>query len=85
MPWLWIDPDKALLWVAERLKLTFADSQTTAIRQALACKVLVITGCPASAKPPSSRAFCKLPQQPCFQARGAHPCGETQKQGTDCS
>jgi hypothetical protein len=36
------DPDKALPWVAERLKLTFADSQTTAIRQALACKVLVI-------------------------------------------
>jgi hypothetical protein len=55
MPWLWIDPDKALLWVAERLKLTFADSQTTAIRQTLACKELVITGCPASAKPPSSR------------------------------
>jgi hypothetical protein len=59
-----LNPDKALPWVAERLKLTFADSQTTAIRQALACKVLVITGCPASAKPPSSRAFCKLPQQP---------------------
>jgi exodeoxyribonuclease V alpha subunit len=44
LPWPWIDPDKALPWVAERLKLAFADSQTTAIRQALACKVLVITG-----------------------------------------
>jgi hypothetical protein len=37
LPWPWIDPDKALPWVAERLKLTFADSQTAAIRQALAC------------------------------------------------
>jgi exodeoxyribonuclease V alpha subunit len=46
LPWPWIYPDKALPWVAERIKLTFADSQTAAIRQALACKVLVITGGP---------------------------------------
>jgi hypothetical protein len=32
LPWPWIDPDKALPWVAERLKLTFADSQTAAER-----------------------------------------------------
>jgi exodeoxyribonuclease V alpha subunit len=31
LPWPWIDPDKALPWVAERLKLIFADSQTAAI------------------------------------------------------
>jgi ATP-dependent exoDNAse (exonuclease V) alpha subunit len=35
----------AFLAVGRRtLKLTFADSQTAAIRQALACRVLVITG-----------------------------------------
>jgi exodeoxyribonuclease V alpha subunit len=50
LPWPWIEPDKALPWVAERLKLTFADSQTAAIRQALACKVLVITGGPGVGK-----------------------------------
>jgi exodeoxyribonuclease V alpha subunit len=50
LPWPWIDPDKALPWVAERLKLTFAESQTAAIRQALACKVLVITGGPGVGK-----------------------------------
>jgi exodeoxyribonuclease V alpha subunit len=50
LPWPWIDPDKALPWVAERLKLTFADSQTAAIRQAIACKVLVITGGPGVGK-----------------------------------
>ena len=36
--------------VAERLKLTFAERQTAAIRQALACKVLVITGGPGVGK-----------------------------------
>jgi exodeoxyribonuclease V alpha subunit len=50
LPWPWIDPDKALPWVAERPKLTFADSQTAAIRQALACKVLVITSGPGVGK-----------------------------------
>jgi exodeoxyribonuclease V alpha subunit len=50
LPWPWIDPDKALPWVAERLKLTFAESQTAAIRQAVACKVLVITGGPGVGK-----------------------------------
>jgi hypothetical protein len=50
LPWPWIDPDKALPWVAERLTLTFADSQTDAIRQALACKALVITGGPGVGK-----------------------------------
>ena len=32
LPWPWIDPEKALPWVAERLKLTFADSQTAGER-----------------------------------------------------
>jgi hypothetical protein len=50
LPWPWIDPDKALPWVGERLNLTFADSQTTAIRQSLACKALVITGGPGVGK-----------------------------------
>jgi exodeoxyribonuclease V alpha subunit len=27
LPWRWIDPDKALPWVADRLGLTFAESQ----------------------------------------------------------
>src|SRR6185369_16481051 len=37
-PWPWIDPDRALPWVAERLGLAFAESQTSAIRLALASK-----------------------------------------------
>jgi exodeoxyribonuclease V alpha subunit len=47
LPWPLIDLDEALLSVAERL---FADSQTDAIRQALGCKVPVITGGPGIGK-----------------------------------
>jgi exodeoxyribonuclease V alpha subunit len=50
LPWPWIDPDKALPWAADRLRLTFAESQMAAIRLALACKVLVITGGPGVGK-----------------------------------
>jgi exodeoxyribonuclease V alpha subunit len=60
LPWPWIDPDKALPWVAERLKLTFADSQMAAIRQALACKVLVITGGPGVGKTTIVKAILRI-------------------------
>ena len=60
LPWPWIDPDKALPWVAQRLKLTFADSQVAAIRQALACKVLVITGGPGVGKTTIVKAILRI-------------------------
>jgi exodeoxyribonuclease V alpha subunit len=60
LPWSWIDPDKALPWVAERLNLTFADSQTVAIRQSLASKVLVITGGPGVGKTTIVKAILRI-------------------------
>jgi exodeoxyribonuclease V alpha subunit len=50
LPWPWINPDKALPWVADRIGLVLADSQTTAIKLALVSKVLVITGGPGVGK-----------------------------------
>src|ERR1700693_119576 len=44
LPWPWIDPDKALPWVAQRVGLVLAESQAIAITLALVSKVLVITG-----------------------------------------
>jgi len=49
-PWPWIDPDKALPWVEERVGLTLAESQRTAIRLALRSKVLILTGGPGVGK-----------------------------------
>jgi len=60
LPWPWIDPDKALPWVADRLGLTFADSQTAAIRLALVSKVLVITGGPGVGKTTIIRAILRI-------------------------
>ena len=50
LPWPWIDPDKALPWVEERIGLALAESQVTAIRLALMSKVLVMTGGPGVGK-----------------------------------
>ncbi len=50
LPWPALDPDKALLWVASRVGLVLAESQTAAIKLALVSKVLVITGGPGVGK-----------------------------------
>src|SRR6478672_3304806 len=50
LPWPWIDPDKALPWVEQRIGLQLAESQKTAVRLALVSKVLVITGGPGVGK-----------------------------------
>jgi hypothetical protein len=50
LPWSWIDPDKALPWVEERIGLALAESQVAAIRLALMSKVLVMTGGPGVGK-----------------------------------
>jgi exodeoxyribonuclease V alpha subunit len=49
-PWGAIDADKAIGWVEQRLGLQLAASQRDAVRQALASKVLVITGGPGVGK-----------------------------------
>src|SRR6202011_2835640 len=50
LAWPWIDPDKALPWVEERIGLALAESQVAALRLALMSKVLVITGGPGVGK-----------------------------------
>src|ERR1700716_1090466 len=50
LPWAWIDPDKALTWVEDRIGLVLAESQVAAIRLALMSKTLVMTGGPGGGK-----------------------------------
>jgi exodeoxyribonuclease V alpha subunit len=50
LPWPYIDPDKALPWIAQKTGLTLAQSQVAAIRLGLLSKVLVITGGPGVGK-----------------------------------
>ncbi|MFK4531867.1 exodeoxyribonuclease V alpha subunit [Bradyrhizobium ottawaense] len=50
LPWPWINPEKALPWVEQRIGLTLAESQVAAIRLALMSKALVMTGGPGVGK-----------------------------------
>jgi exodeoxyribonuclease V alpha subunit len=60
LPWPWIDPDKALPWVEERISLALADSQVAAIRLALMSKVLVMTGGPGVGKTTIVKAILRI-------------------------
>ena len=60
LPWPWIDPDKALPWVEERIDLALAESQVAAIRLALMSKVLVITGGPGVGKTTIVNAILRI-------------------------
>jgi exodeoxyribonuclease V alpha subunit len=60
LPWPWIDPDKALPWVEQRIGLSLAESQIAAIRLALVSKVLVITGGPGVGKTTIIRGILRI-------------------------
>ncbi|MGE5166518.1 MAG: ATP-dependent RecD-like DNA helicase [Sphingobacteriales bacterium] len=60
LPWPWIDPDKALPWVEERIGLALAASQAAAIRLALRSKVLVMTGGPGVGKTTIVKAILRI-------------------------
>jgi exodeoxyribonuclease V alpha subunit len=60
LPWHWIDPDKALPWVAQRIGLALAESQVAAIRLALISKVLVMTGGPGVGKTTIVRGILRI-------------------------
>jgi exodeoxyribonuclease V alpha subunit len=50
LPWPWIDANKALPWVEQRIGLALAERQVAAIRLALISKALVMTGGPGVGK-----------------------------------
>jgi exodeoxyribonuclease V alpha subunit len=60
LPWPWIDPEKALRWVEDRIGLALAESQVAAIRLALTSKVLVMTGGPGVGKTTIVKAILRI-------------------------
>jgi exodeoxyribonuclease V alpha subunit len=85
LPWPWIDLDKALPWASERLNITFADSQTAAIRQALACKVLVITGGPGVGKTTIVKAILRILSAKGVKLPVCAPTGRAAKRMTEAT
>jgi exodeoxyribonuclease V alpha subunit len=59
-PWGQIDAAKAITWVEQRLGLALAASQKAAVQQALASKVLVITGGPGVGKTTLINAILRI-------------------------
>ena len=59
-PWGQIDAAKAVAWVEQRLSLELAASQKAAVQQALASKVLVITGGPGVGKTTLINAILRI-------------------------
>jgi exodeoxyribonuclease V alpha subunit len=59
-PWGQIDAGKAVSWVEQRLSLELAASQKAAVQQALASKVLVITGGPGVGKTTLINAILRI-------------------------
>jgi exodeoxyribonuclease V alpha subunit len=59
-PWGTIDASKAIPWVEQRLGLELAASQKAAVEQALASKVLVITGGPGVGKTTLINAILRI-------------------------
>jgi exodeoxyribonuclease V alpha subunit len=60
LPWPWIDSEKSLPWVEKQIGLALAESQVTAIRLALASKVLVMTGGPGVGKTTIVKAILRI-------------------------
>jgi exodeoxyribonuclease V alpha subunit len=58
LPWPWIDPDRALPWVEQRIGLALAESQVAAIRLALI--ILVMTGGPGVGKTTIVKAILRI-------------------------
>ena len=59
-PWSAIDADRALPWVERHLGLALAPSQASAVRAALASKVMVITGGPGVGKTTIVNAILRI-------------------------
>jgi len=77
------DPDKALAWVRDRVGIDLADLQKTAVRQALASKVMVITGGPGVGKTTLVNALILMFQARKLKVRLAAPTGRAAKRMTE--
>jgi exodeoxyribonuclease V alpha subunit len=85
LPWPWIDPDKALPWVEERIGLALAQSQVTAIRLALTAKVLVMTGGPGVGKTTIVKAILRILSAKGVRLRLCAPTGRAAKRMTEAT
>jgi exodeoxyribonuclease V alpha subunit len=85
LPWPWIDPDKALPWVANRVGLALAENQIAAIKLALVSKVLVITGGPGVGKTTIVKGILRILSAKGVRLRLCAPTGRAAKRMTEAT
>jgi exodeoxyribonuclease V alpha subunit len=85
LPWPWIDPDKALPWVEERIGIALAESQVAAIRLALTSKVLVLTGGPGVGKTTIIKAILRILTAKGVRVLQCAPTGRAAKRMTEAT
>jgi exodeoxyribonuclease V alpha subunit len=85
LPWPYIDPQKALPWIEAKTGLTFAPSQTDAIRLALLSKVLVITGGPGVGKTTIVNAILRILAAKAVNMLLCAPTGRVAKRMTEAT
>jgi exodeoxyribonuclease V alpha subunit len=84
-PWPRLDADQALERVQAQLGVTLADSQKSAVRKALASKVLVITGGPGVGKTTLTNAILKILTDRSVQVLLAAPTGRAAKRMSEAT
>jgi exodeoxyribonuclease V alpha subunit len=85
LPWVNIDPEKALPWIARKIGLTLAESQVAAIRLALRSKALVITGGPGVGKTTIVNAILRILVAKGVQLLLCAPTGRAAKRMTEAT
>jgi exodeoxyribonuclease V alpha subunit len=85
LPWPWIDPEKALPWVEQRIGISLAESQMAAIRLALVSKVLVITGGPGVGKTTIIRGILRILSAKGVRLSLCAPTGRAAKRMTEAT
>ena len=84
-PWGAIDAGKAIGWVEQRLGLQLAASQKEAVEQALASKVLVITGGPGVGKTTLINAILRILAAKRLRIQLCAPTGRAAKRMTEAT
>ena len=85
LPWPWVDPEKALPWVEQRIGFSLAESQMAAIRLALISKVVVITGGPGVGKTTIIRGILRILSAKGIRLALCAPTGRAAKRMTEAT
>ncbi len=81
----YVNPDVAIPWVQEELKIELAEQQREALKTAISSQVMVITGGPGTGKTTLIRAILKIREARGYTVMLAAPTGRAAKRMTEAT